>query len=207
MGVAFLLDHTQRFVDYDLDSTLADLLKIASPLGCEDRQIGFLRGEIGQFIVMKEEWTAEEREQHGQYSPSSWWGTHIKMFPNLPKIAWRVFCVSTSSAASEITWSIHDYIQSKRRNRFSLETVMMLVFIYTNMADKGPTTSSLFTTPWLNNDGVEASEDELGVGDLIQDEAAVADELYFGSEEEDQRLQYCSDSDASSTDSSRSSRS
>ncbi|KAF4030631.1 hypothetical protein GN244_ATG17568 [Phytophthora infestans] len=39
-----------------------------------------------------------------------------------------------------------------------------------------------FTTPWLNNTEVKSFGDELGVGDLVEDEAAVAEELEFDQE-------------------------
>ncbi|KAG1705228.1 hypothetical protein DVH05_004159 [Phytophthora capsici] len=136
---ALLLDQSQsttRFVGKELDSTLADLIKIAARLGFEERERDLLHDEIGRFVAMKEEWTAEERETHSRYSPISWWGTHIAMFPNLAKIARRVFCVSTSSAAKRAK-STHDYIHSKLRHLLCFETLIMLVFIYTNTGDKG----------------------------------------------------------------------
>ncbi|KAF4033574.1 hAT family C-terminal dimerization region [Phytophthora infestans] len=107
---------------------------------------------------MKESWFLEELEKQTQYSPISWWCTHIKMFPTLAKIALRVFATSTSLTAAERSWSTHDYIHSKRRNRLSLETVPMLVFIYSNMGGKGLSAR---------------------VGDLVEDESAVNEELGF----------------------------
>ncbi|KAF4143985.1 hAT family C-terminal dimerization region [Phytophthora infestans] len=145
----------------------------------DEKGLAPLRDEIGRFVILKESWSLQELEEQTRYAPISWWGTHIKMFPTLTKIAHRVFAISTSSAAAERSWSTHNCIHSKQRNRLSLETVLMLVFIYLNMGDKGPSASMTFTTPWLNNTEVEAFEDVLGVGDLVEDEAAVTEELEF----------------------------
>ncbi|KAF4136546.1 hAT family C-terminal dimerization region [Phytophthora infestans] len=167
MGVAFLLNHTQStslFVENEFDDTLDQLDVMATRYMLDDRELALLQDEIGHFVTIKESWLL-------------WWGTHTKMFPKLAKIPHKVFAISISSAAAERSWSTHDYIHSKGRNRLSLKTVLMLVFIYSNMGDKGPSESTTFATPWLNNTEVEAFEDELGVGDLVEDEAAVAEDL------------------------------
>eukprot|EP00644_Phytophthora_capsici_P002617 jgi/Phyca11/543299/estExt2_Genewise1Plus.C_PHYCAscaffold_110514 len=212
MGVAFLLDQTQSTDDFvmdDLDDTLRDLENIAVRFNYEREDITRLRDEIGRFIAMKESWSPEARAQHSRYSPASWWGAHIKKFPMTAKIALKVFCISTSSAAAERSWSTHDYIHCKRRNRLSLDTVMKLVSIYTNMGDKRPTDSTLFRTPWLDrrasNDD-EESED-MAAEDFVEEEAAVAEQLDFDadsdSDDEMERQSLSdSDSDTSSTDSS-----
>ena len=43
-----------------------------------------------------------------------------------------IFTMPTSSAAAERSWSIHKYIHSKLRNRLLPETVLKLVFVYSN---------------------------------------------------------------------------
>ncbi|KAF4144956.1 hAT family C-terminal dimerization region [Phytophthora infestans] len=72
------------------------------------------------------------------------------MFPTLAKIAHRVFAIPASSAAAERSWSTDDYIHSMKSTQFG------------DCAD-----------------AIEAFEDELGVGDLVEDEAAVTEELEF----------------------------
>lgn len=56
----------------------------------------------------------------------------------------HVLSVPTSSAASERSWSIHGFIQSQRRNRLTSERLDKLVFVYSNMGDKGAVDQILY---------------------------------------------------------------
>ncbi|KAF1795870.1 hypothetical protein GQ600_24027 [Phytophthora cactorum] len=44
---------------------------------------------------------------------------------------------------------------------------------------QGLTASTSFTTQWRNNNDVEAFEEKLGVGEILEDRAAVAEQLGF----------------------------
>lgn len=65
-------------------------------------------------------------------SPTHYW-KFITKYPNIKSIACKIFACSSSSASSERSWSIHDFIHTKRRNRLSTEKVRKLVFVYANM--------------------------------------------------------------------------
>ncbi|KAG6943085.1 hypothetical protein JG688_00017793 [Phytophthora aleatoria] len=54
--------------------------------------------------------------------------------------------IPTSSAASELSWSIHPLIHSKRRNRLKPARVENLAFLYTNVGDKSTTSQVHYKT-------------------------------------------------------------
>ncbi|EPZ34058.1 hypothetical protein O9G_004995 [Rozella allomycis CSF55] len=70
----------------------------------------------------------------GEKEKQQWWSLRTD-FPLLQPLARRVLCTPTSSAANGWSWSIHEFIHSKRRNRLSAEKVERLVFIYSNIDD------------------------------------------------------------------------
>ncbi|OWZ03313.1 LOW QUALITY PROTEIN: hypothetical protein PHMEG_00024980 [Phytophthora megakarya] len=52
--------------------------------------------------------------------------------PLAQELAKLVFAIPTSSAASERTWSIMDFIHSKKRNKLTIDKLDMLAYIYVN---------------------------------------------------------------------------
>lgn len=68
----------------------------------------------------------------GALSVLSWWKTVQFRFPNLYRVAARVFSCPCSSAASERNFSCFSFIHSKLRTRLSPDRVKKLVFIYAN---------------------------------------------------------------------------
>eukprot|EP00644_Phytophthora_capsici_P000556 jgi/Phyca11/100057/e_gw1.4.1171.1 len=106
------------------------------------KECGLLTSTIGVSKITVEIITFKSKKRSGgeplrdTYSESSsldyWNAKSNKEFPMLKKIAAIVFAIPTSSAESERNWSIVDHINSKRRNRLSVEKVEMLVYIYIN---------------------------------------------------------------------------
>ncbi|KAE8913989.1 hypothetical protein PF005_g10661 [Phytophthora fragariae] len=75
----------------------------------------------------------DEKEEYLKIRGLSYWAEYgIKDYPNLYRIAIRVFAVPTSSAASERVWSIYSFLMTKRRNRLAFEKLERIAFIYIN---------------------------------------------------------------------------
>lgn len=55
-------------------------------------------------------------------------------YPELAKVALRIYSIPSSSATSERAWSTYGLVHSKTRNRLKPETQNMLVFVYINSA-------------------------------------------------------------------------
>ena len=66
-------------------------------------------------------------------SPLQYWLTDGADWPELQKIALKIFRLTTSSAASERNFSTFGFIHSKLRNSPSTKSVENLVYIKTNM--------------------------------------------------------------------------
>ncbi|RQM28869.1 hypothetical protein B5M09_008362 [Aphanomyces astaci] len=63
---------------------------------------------------------------------AEFWMLDDQAWPLLRELALRVFNLVASSAASERNFSMHGFIQSKKRNRLSPSTVTKLMYIKTN---------------------------------------------------------------------------
>ncbi|KAE9048821.1 hypothetical protein PR001_g3689 [Phytophthora rubi] len=75
----------------------------------------------------------DEKEVYLNIRGLSYWAEYgIKDYPNLYRIAIRVFAVPNSSAASERVWSIYSFVMSKRRNPLAFEKLERIAFIYIN---------------------------------------------------------------------------
>ena len=81
-------------------------------------------------------------------TPSNYWKFE-RNFALIQPFALKLYSSVASSAASERSWSIHEFLHSKRRNRLSVQSVEMLVFIYSNLK-------------YLLKDGVELFDYILG---------------------------------------------
>ena len=66
-------------------------------------------------------------------SPLEWWLTDGNDFPDLKKIAIKLFSMAASSAASERNFSTVGFVHSKLRNSLAPQTVEKLVFIKSNI--------------------------------------------------------------------------
>ncbi|KAG3116888.1 hypothetical protein PI124_g543 [Phytophthora idaei] len=99
---------------------------------------------------------------------------HPTKYPLLAQLACRIYTFPTSSAASERSWSIRDFIHTKKRNRLDAARVEKLVFIFANAGDKDTKTSV------LNNirSGSESSDD------ADDDESKSEDESMAGSSDD-----------------------
>jgi hypothetical protein len=65
-------------------------------------------------------------------TPLQYWQSDGIGWPDLQKIALRIFTMSTSSAASERNFSTFGFVHSKLRNCLRPDSVDKLVFIKTN---------------------------------------------------------------------------
>ncbi|RLN46158.1 hypothetical protein BBJ28_00012453 [Nothophytophthora sp. Chile5] len=91
-----------------------------------------VQDDLHALVRAKHLWSAEVKNDHATYKPINWWLFRSQSFRSLRDLALLICCIPTSSAASERSWSIHDIIHSKRRNRHAVSSVETLVFIYTN---------------------------------------------------------------------------
>lgn len=70
----------------------------------------------------------------GSKTPRQYWLTDGTQWPDLQKIAIKLFSMATSSAASERNFSTMGFIHSKLRNKLSPSTVEKLVYIKCNIS-------------------------------------------------------------------------
>jgi hypothetical protein len=135
IAIAFLLDPTKDpadFVDDDCSKALEQVRTMAARLNyTQERQNAAFR-EAGIFLNCKWDWTREQWLQQGQTAPLEWCGNNRLKYPALFELARMIFTMPTSSATAERSWSIHKYIHSKLRNQLLLNTVLKLVFVYSN---------------------------------------------------------------------------
>ncbi|RHZ23553.1 hypothetical protein DYB37_002763, partial [Aphanomyces astaci] len=76
-------------------------------------------------------WRLEELKSKKK-TVAKFWVLDGQAWPLLRELALRVFNLVASSAASERNFSMHGFIQSKKRNRLSPSTVTKLMYIKTN---------------------------------------------------------------------------
>lgn len=81
------------------------------------------------------------------------WLTDGNDFPDLNKMAIKLFSMATSSASSEINFSMMGFIHSKLRNKLAPQTVEKLVFIKSNMP-------VFYDTPVPDIDDMECSSSD-----------------------------------------------
>ncbi|KAE9038968.1 hypothetical protein PR001_g7722, partial [Phytophthora rubi] len=99
----------------------------------DEGRIAFCKAELDCFLAMMVYLDQDEKEEYLKIRGLSYWAEYgIKDYPNLYRIAIRVFAVPTSSAASERVWSIYSFLMIKRRNRLTFEKLERIAFIYIN---------------------------------------------------------------------------
>ena len=84
-----------------------------------------------------------------------WWLTTGKTWPLLQDVAFRVFSIPSSAAASERNWSAYGFIHSALRNRLKDERASKLVYVF-------------FNTKGLNQ--IEAEEEDFADCESDEDE-------------------------------------
>jgi len=141
-GIGYLLD--PRFIGDGLPADnrreLEDLL-IAIPendttVAAEERKM-MLYEQLTKYIIAAQREKSEntirfKMLKNKRKTPLQYWQSDGFTWPELQKIALRVFSMSASSAASERNFSTFGFIHSKQRNCLSVKSVEKLVFIKTN---------------------------------------------------------------------------
>lgn len=69
----------------------------------------------------------------GSKTPLQYWLNDIAQWPDLQKVAVKLFSMATSSAASERIFSTMGFVHSQLRNSLKPSTVEKLVFIKSNL--------------------------------------------------------------------------
>ena len=69
----------------------------------------------------------------GSKSVLQYWLVDGKSWPEVQKIAIKLFSIATSSAASERNFSTMGFIHTKLQNSLNVETVEKLVFVKSNL--------------------------------------------------------------------------
>jgi hypothetical protein len=110
----------------------------------------------------------------------AWWtdkcskdpGEKRDYYPLLAQLAVMIFTIPTSSASSERSWSIHDFIHTKRRNRLDAGRVEKLVFIYCNAGNKDAKTNIFYQL----NEESESDDDDDDEDTTVDDRSADSDD-------------------------------
>jgi len=90
-----------------------------------------LNDYLSQFGFMQ----IDEQREYNEMSPLCYWSIYGRAkFPLLFKVALPLYCIPTSSAASERVWKVFSFVHSNRRNRLQNEKVEKLAFVYANSA-------------------------------------------------------------------------
>lgn len=141
-GIAYLLD--PRFVGEglpvdtrrDLEDSLVAIPEDGITASTDERKM-LLLDQLTQYVIaaLREKTDNSLRFkmlQTKRKTPLQFWQSDGAAWPDLQKIALKVFTMSTSSAASERNFSTFGFVHSKLRNCLSTESVDKLVFIKTN---------------------------------------------------------------------------
>lgn len=94
------------------------------------------KAAIEEFDEFSEEFKDVDEEYIEKYAnanPRAYWSQHgRRTYPNLCKLAERLFQMPAGAISSERIWSAFTFVYTKARNQLSSETLMKLVFIYAN---------------------------------------------------------------------------
>ncbi|KUF87310.1 hypothetical protein AM588_10001576 [Phytophthora nicotianae] len=175
---AYLLDQTTDISKFvagttavkgDLDLAMSDILTMAKAITSDPKVLKRYEGEIEEWSRLRQYWhRTKAAPTDFPCSPSSYWMMHgSKRFPLLSEITEKLFTIPSSSAASERSWSIHDFIHTKRRNRLHATRVEKLVFVYSNIV---ATTSEPVRDNVADDMYPDAHDGDLGTSD-DEDEA------------------------------------
>ncbi|KAG3109028.1 hypothetical protein PI124_g11788 [Phytophthora idaei] len=177
MGVSFFLDQTKTstgFVSADLAKSVASVKKVTRRMGLvtttvEEKQIG---DETTEFYLQKERWSSETRVEQEALPSTAWWTEKCSrrfdqehFYPLLAPLAVMIYTIPTSSASSERSWSIHDFIYTKRRNRLDARRVEQLVFIYCNAGSKDDK-ANIFYQAFDEGESDDGEDDEGSLVDI-----------------------------------------
>ena len=66
-------------------------------------------------------------------APHEWWASYGASAPQLKALAMKVLSQPASASASEQSWSEHDFVHSKRRNRLKVNVARDLVYVHSNL--------------------------------------------------------------------------
>ncbi|ETP37852.1 hypothetical protein F442_14431 [Phytophthora nicotianae P10297] len=145
MRVAYLLDQTTDITkfaaandpkeDSDLALAMRELVDMATGTATDPDIIKKYQAAVEAWTCQRFTWAERKVALSAiPMSPSSFWKIHGRAaFPLLKPVADMMFAIPTSSASSERSWSIYDFIHSKRRNRLHALRVEKLVFDYSNI--------------------------------------------------------------------------
>ncbi|ETP46893.1 hypothetical protein F442_06945 [Phytophthora nicotianae P10297] len=148
MRVVYLLDQTTDITKFattsdpreegDLALAMRELVDMAKGAATDPDTVKKYQAAVEAWTCQRFSW-AERGVAPSTIpmSPLSFWKIHGRAaFPLLKPVADMMFGISTSSAESERSWSIHDFIHSKRRNRLHASRVEKLVFVYSNIVSR-----------------------------------------------------------------------
>ncbi|EEY70302.1 uncharacterized protein PITG_19601 [Phytophthora infestans T30-4] len=137
LGIAHMLDQTKSMDGHNSKKLIADATELARKLELVDRsQEDTFHNKLQEFVLEKCSWKGTERLDNNRFSPLNWWSLPDTKYRLVQSFAKLLLSIPTSSASSERSWSIHEFIHTKLRNRLTPERVSRLVFVYTNIARK-----------------------------------------------------------------------
>lgn len=178
MGASFLLDHTKEasaFVDADLATSVCSISQLAVRLGhiSSPAEMEQIANEATEFYLKKGRWSPETRAKQAKLSPMAWWADKVTKTVTdddyYPLLAPLAATIPTSSASSERSWSIHDFIHTKRRNRLDARRVEKLVFIYSNAGNKDAK-ANIFYQVADESESESESDDDIEMDDSAESE-------------------------------------
>lgn len=166
MGFAYFLDPTTKagngFIEDDLLDTL-ELLKefiIKKRFYNADSSEVLICREIENFTFHMNNLSQKEESFIAKHSAYLYWvSLGRSKFPILHQVAEIVFKIPTSQASAERSWSIFDFLLSKKRGRLRPEKLIMLAQLYKN-ADLSESQSSLVDVMMGNETDIDEIESE-----------------------------------------------
>lgn len=182
MGVSFLVDHTRKnadFVDADLADNVDSMKMLAERLGivtmeAEKQEIG---DEASKFQLKTGRRSPDTRAKEEALSPMARWSDKIdkiitddNYYPLLAPLATSIYTIPTSSGATERSWSIREFIHTKRRSRLDAKRVENLVFFYCNTGNKNAK-ANIFYRIEGESDSDDADDDGINSINAALDEA------------------------------------
>jgi hypothetical protein len=193
-GAAFLLDPEYNSVDHgelamqDFRALAIKVLKDLREVALAEQQLAkYLMGEHPFLLSDKVMWT-----NAGTMPPHHWWAVYGKGLPALQKVAIISHSQTSSASACERSWSTHDLIHNKKRNRLNHANVKMLVNCHANRRYlkhmKDPKQSPTYV-PWGFVTAVSGIKDTSWITSLleaeVEEDSDVEDEGSDGEEEID----------------------
>ena len=124
------------FGECEIEGVIEDAIKLASSdiadINVKEQFEATFQSDLEQWHYSRVNQKLYENKTYLNRSPADYWFINSK-FPSLQHIGKKLFAVSSSSASSERSWSVHEFIHSKRRNRLHPDKVRKLVFVYSNL--------------------------------------------------------------------------